>query len=215
MTSLSRILPALFLAFILAECLFPKKINGRNRLEDLAKSGKTGKEILKIYSLIKLKRADLGEKHAWKIARAISRESRNAAIDPMLVVALIDVESRFQTEAVSHRGARGLMQVRPDVVDELAQNGGPLTDFKAEAKNPHFLHDPSTNIKIGVSYLSYLKKKFRDLRLALVAYNWGPTKTRKILDEEQEIPEDYATRVLSTYDAYRNNRLPPSPWEAA
>jgi len=202
------------LAVVPVNVLFPLRLNGPSRLDALAESGKFGREVLKVYSVIKLNRADLGEKHAWKIAKTIARESRNNSLDPMLIVAVIDVESRFRLDAVSEDGARGLMQVRPEAALELAQNGGSVIT-PAQTLNPDSLHDPTTNIKIGVSYLNYLQKKFRDLNLALTAYNWGPTKTQKSLDEQAEVPQDYAMKVLSTYHAYHGKKFPLPPWKAA
>jgi soluble lytic murein transglycosylase len=212
--ALLRHLPITVLAVVPVNVLFPLRLNGPSRLDALAESGKFGREVLKVYSVIKLNRADLGEKHAWKIAKTIARESRNNSLDPMLIVAVIDVESRFRLDAVSEHGARGLMQVRPEAALELAQNAGSVVT-PAQTLNPDSLHDPTTNIKIGVSYLSYLKKKFRDLNLALTAYNWGPTKTQKSLDEQAEVPQDYAMKVLSTYHAYHGKKFPPPPWKAA
>ena len=202
------------LALVPATVLFPIRLNGPSRLEALAASGTIGREILKVYSVIKLNRADLGEKHAWKIAKTIARESRNNSLDPMLIVAVIDVESRFRVDAVSEHGARGLMQIRPEAAREMAQNIGPVVPA-VPTLEPHALHEPTTNIKIGVSYLSYLQKKFKDLNLALTAYNWGPTKTQKSLDEQTEVPQDYALKVLSAYHGYREKKFPLPPWKPA
>ncbi|MGH7844573.1 MAG: lytic transglycosylase domain-containing protein [Candidatus Binatia bacterium] len=208
-----RALVTLLLTIVPLGCLFPAKLNRPGRLEALTESGKFGTEVLKIYSLIKLNRADLAEEPAWKIAKTIARESRNNSLDPMLVVAVIDVESRFRVEAVSERGARGLMQVRPEAALEVAQNTG--FEVAARDLDPDLLHEPTINIKIGVSYLGYLQKKFKDLNLALTAYNWGPTKTQKSLDEQAEVPQDYALKVLAAYHAYRGKKFPPTPWKAA
>jgi soluble lytic murein transglycosylase-like protein len=208
-------LTALFVAIVPLGSLFPTKLNGPGRLEVLAQSGKLGGEVLRIYSLIKLNGADFSEKHAWKIAKTIARESRTYSIDPMLVMAVINVESRFRVNAVSEDGARGLMQIRPEAALEVSQLAGSKTTATAEVLRPESLHDPATNIKIGVSYLSYLQKRFRDLKLTLTAYNWGPTKTQKTLDDEEAVPEEYATKVLETYDAYREKKIAPSRWKAA
>jgi soluble lytic murein transglycosylase-like protein len=121
----------------------------------------------------------------------------------MLVVAVINVESQFRPEAVSEKGARGLMQIRPEAAAELAQAPNPEAHLIATSANPNLLHDPTTNIKIGVSYLGHLQKRFRDLKLALMAYNCGPTRVQKTLDENEEISPDYALKVLSAYDSYR------------
>jgi soluble lytic murein transglycosylase-like protein len=103
------------------------------------------------------------------VAETISQESRKYSLDPMLVLAVIKVESEFQSGAVSAYGARGLMQLRPDVAHALAEE----TDLDVW-ENENSLHDPVTNIKLGAYYLAQLKEKFGDLKLALTAYNRGP-----------------------------------------
>jgi soluble lytic murein transglycosylase len=168
-----------------------------DRLDSLGSLGKSGRDVLKIYSVVKFNRTDLTEDDAWDIAQVIFDESKDNAIDPMLILAIIKVESEFRPEAVSQRGARGLMQVLPIVADHLGQK-------TAEGKSihPDVLHDPVLNIRLGVSYLSELRKQFRDLRLALTAYNWGPTELQKKLDENEPIPFEYASKVLAAYKVY-------------
>ncbi|MGH7773032.1 MAG: lytic transglycosylase domain-containing protein [Candidatus Binatia bacterium] len=141
---------------------------------------------------------DLSEGLAWGIAETISGESEKHSLDPMLVLALINVESRFHQTAVSTEGARGLMQIRPLVANALAEEVE-LEGWEGEKS----LDDPITNIKLGVFYLGYLKKSFRDLKLTLAAYNSGPTEINRRLEEEEELPIEFAMKVLSTYHLYR------------
>ncbi len=155
-------------------------------------------EILAIHSVIKSHRMNLNEASTWVIAETISRESKKHSLDPMLVLALINVESRFHQTAVSTDGARGLMQIRPLVANALAEEVE-LESWEGEKS----LDDPITNIKLGVFYLGYLKKSFRDLKLTLAAYNSGPTEINRRLEEEEELPVEFAMKVLSTYQLYR------------
>lgn len=154
-------------------------------------------ELLKVYSVLKSQRTGLSDRSTWEISGAILEESRKNSIDPALILAVMSVESGFQDDAVSSKGARGLMQIRPFVGSALARKVN-LASWEGEES----LYDPTLNIKLGVFYLSYLKKSFRDLRLALAAYNWGPTKIRNIMAEDEEVPLEYATKVLSTYDDF-------------
>jgi soluble lytic murein transglycosylase-like protein len=105
------------------------------------------------------------------VARAIAEESEAAGLDPLLVVALIEVESEFQQNATSVVGARGLMQLRPATLTWVAQREGlklPRSELDA---------DPSLNVRLGVRYLKYLRELFRGrLDLALMAYNAGPNR---------------------------------------
>lgn len=89
-------------------------------------------------------------------------------VDPLLIAAVIKAESNFDSQAVSERGARGLMQVMPETGLWAAdQIGEPDIDIKD-------LFDPETNIKLGAWYLSDLKKEFDDSNvLVLAAYNGG------------------------------------------
>jgi len=123
------------------------------------------------------------------VARSILQESEKHSLDPVLVLAVIQIESRFDRKAVSTRGAQGLMQVRGAVVDELVCEG------KIPARR-HDLKDPQVNVEIGVSYLAHLVEMFGDLNIALAAYNWGPTRIREKLAANQTIPSQYVSKVL-------------------
>ncbi len=86
-------------------------------------------------------------------------------VDPLLVQALIRVESNFDPKAVSHRGAKGLMQI----------NG--LTARHLGLEDPF---DVRENIEGGTRYLQMLLKRHRwNLRLALASYNAGPEAVRR------------------------------------
>lgn len=162
-------------------------------------------EISRIYSVLRTHKKDLDHTAAWTIAKTILEESNKYSLDPMLVLAVIKVESSFQHLAVSPVGARGLMQIRPFVANAIA----PEVDI-----NPWHgidsLDDPVLNIRIGVFYLSRLKKRFRDMKLALTAYNWGPTKIGYKLKNRGQIPLGYARKVLSAYHFYSQD-LPQNP----
>jgi soluble lytic murein transglycosylase len=161
-------------------------------------SGKREK-ILKIYSILKTYRSELDETSTWAIAETIMGESERYSLDPILVLASIKVESNFHPEALSSEGARGLMQIRPFVAQTLAEKVE-LDQWEGERS----LDDPILNIKLGVFYINYLKKRFRDLEVALSAYNRGPTAIQSRLEYEEPIPLGYATKVLSAYEIYRN-----------
>ena len=83
-------------------------------------------------------------------------------VDPVLVAAVINAESSFNPDAVSNKGAVGLMQVMPETAEWVAKQ----MNIKIESET---LKNPRTNILIGTFYLSYLLDKFGDVKTALIA----------------------------------------------
>jgi soluble lytic murein transglycosylase len=127
----------------------------------------------------------------------------------MLVLAVIEVESRFQYKAVSPVGARGIMQIMPDTGKFLTTlDIGRQQGLHPKAFRTELLDDPILNIKLGVFYLQDLKKQFRNLNLALIAYNMGPAEIQTRLDNNQQLPDEYANLVMT---AYRKNKKTKSP----
>ncbi len=93
------------------------------------------------------------------IIRAAARS--HDGIDPALLAALVRVESGFDPDAVSHKGAMGLMQLMPATARELG-----VTKF----------FDPVANLQGGADYLARQLRAFGSTRLALAAYNAGPSR---------------------------------------
>ncbi len=97
--------------------------------------------------------------------QVIQRSANRHQVDPDLVRAVVRVESDFNPDAVSSRGAQGLMQLIPATAERFG------------VRNPF---DPVDNIEGGVRYLKFLLKLFRgDLELALAAYNAGENAVRR------------------------------------
>lgn len=86
------------------------------------------------------------------------------SIDKALVFAVIKVESDFNKDAVSSKGAVGLMQIKPSTAEYIAQK---------TFTTSYDLYSPKTNIRFGVWYLRYLILRFEDISVALCAYNAG------------------------------------------
>ena len=164
-------------------------------------------ETSRIFSMLQSSNMGLSHPLTRAVAETIWQESRKYSLDPMLVLAVIKVESEFQSGAVSTYGARGLMQLRPAVAHALAEEA----DLDVW-ENENSLHDPVTNIKLGAYYLGQLKEKFGDLKLALTAYNRGPTWVRRMIESKTALPLDYARKVLSISRHYREQgRHHPMP----
>ena len=112
----------------------------------------------------------------------ISRVSQAHGVDPLLVRALIQVESNYKPRAKSHRGAMGLMQLMPSTAREY------------RVRNPY---DPKANIEAGIKHLKSLIERF-GVEVALAAYNAGPTAVEKF----KGIPpyretRNYVAKILS------------------
>lgn len=93
------------------------------------------------------------------ITPIIVREAKKNGISPLLLKAVIQTESEFNSFAVSPAGALGLCQLMPNTAKFM------------KVRNPF---DPEESIKGGAKYLALMKKMFKSLDLALAAYNAGP-----------------------------------------
>ncbi len=109
------------------------------------------------------------------ILKTAHYEASRANLPPEMVLALIEVESNFDRFAISHAGARGLMQVMPFWLDEI---GRPDDD----------LFDIHTNLRMGCTILNlYLEREKGDRTRALARYNgsvgkvWYPQRVYKAL----------------------------------
>jgi hypothetical protein len=134
-----------------------------------------------------------------ELAQIVYSESRARRIDPLYVLAIMKVESGFRADAVSPRGAVGLMQVKPVAARSVMRAE---TDRDESIKAAR-LRDPKTNVALGVRYLQQLEEQFSDRETVLAAYNMGPTRVRRRLAARQPVPRGYAKKVLSTYRAFQ------------
>jgi soluble lytic murein transglycosylase-like protein len=121
---------------------------------------------------------------------------RQLGLDPLLIIAVISVESRFNPIAESVAGAKGLMQIIPKY------HGDKLEEFGGE----HAVFDPATNIQIGAQILKEYIRHTGNLGIALQMYAGalGDSEdqyTRKVLYEKERLQ-----RVLSRYSG-----RPPTP----
>ena len=119
----------------------------------------------------------------------ISRAAARHRIDPLLLHAVIDQESRYRANATSRAGARGLMQLMPGTARMLNVPGGAITD-------------PEANVDGGARLLRRLHGRFNDFTLTLAAYNAGEGAVLKYGNKVPPYPEtqDYVRKVLARYD---------------
>ena len=149
--------------------------------------------IEKTVSYLKERKAGIPEERIKIIANSVYEESKKYDLDYRLVLAIMKVESNFKNEAVSRRGARGLMQINPSSARAIARQSG------IDIKSARCLHEPEKNIQIGVSYLSKLHKMFDNIVSALHAYNAGPGNVHKPQDEQKAKTTSFTRRVMSEY----------------
>jgi soluble lytic murein transglycosylase-like protein len=145
-----------------------------------------------------------GRGASQKIIDMTISEAVRQKVDPLLVLALVQNESGFQTGATSRVGARGLMQIMP------------ATGRGLGVSNADQLYDPSTNLRAGVSYLKSMWNKFTDVswsalagmnpfansdvKKVIASYNAGPGAVQKyggVPPYRETI--NYVQKVLSTY----------------
>jgi soluble lytic murein transglycosylase-like protein len=117
--------------------------------------------------------------------------AREYGVPPALVKAVIAAESLFDADAVSHKGAQGLMQLMPMTASKL----GVVDPFAADQ-----------NVSGGVRYLREMLDRYGDMRRALAAYNAGP----KAVDRYRGIPpypetRAYVQRVMTYYRDYNGD----------
>jgi soluble lytic murein transglycosylase len=167
------------------------------------------RELVRIFSIVQANRPDLFENEAWDLAEVILSESSKYRLDPILILAVIDVESKFQFGAVSPAGARGIMQIMPATGKFLVESVRALAkETKVEQFMPEHLDDPIVNIKLGTYYLHDLRKSFRNVNNALIAYNLGPTELRMRMENQIEYHGEYANAVLTAYQKFKKIKLP-------
>ena len=123
----------------------------------------------------------------------IERHAQFHGIDPNLIKAVMKAESNFNPNAMSHKGAQGLMQLMPDTARLM------------KVDHPW---DPDENIRGGTKYLKYLDDTFGgNLDLVLAAYNAGPARVK---EHNMSIPpyeetRTYVQRVKSYYYSFKKN----------
>lgn len=151
----------------------------------------------KIWKVISRHRTGLAAESLEQIPHQIYQESKNYGYDPLLLTALIVTESSFNNWAKSHKGALGLMQIKPATGQAMASEIG------AAWAGHSTLFDPAMNIALGAFYLNKLKRRFKDMKIALEAYNHGPSRISRYL-RKGKLPQDYSRKVFQIYELIRS-----------
>lgn len=124
----------------------------------------------------------------------VEKYAKLNGLDPCLVAAVINGESRWQAGAASYVGAQGLMQVMPAtkraVEKKFSLPSGPATD-------------PESNIRVGTRLLRYNFDSYGTLRNVLVAYNAGGS---RVVRADKDLPREtqfYIVKISRYYELYK------------
>lgn len=142
----------------------------------------------------------------------IYRAAEQYGVDPLLIGAIIRVESNFRPHLESAKGAIGIMQLMPATAEELLQR----SEFKGYTRQD--LTDPELNIRLGTLYIRQLSEWFdHNLPVTIASYNAGPGNVRGWLNSgiwdgraetAEKIPfretRNYVKKVLYYYDKYQS-----------
>ena len=160
---------------------------------------------------------DLEKRFPLAHREVVMIHSRQQRINPAWAFAIIRQESAFTDDARSHAGAMGLMQLLPRTARDVARS----LQMRFQRND---LLDASTNVRLGINYLKYVRDRFKgnDV-LATAAYNAGDSRVRKWLPKDGIIPadvwvetvpftetRDYLKRVM-TYTVIYEQRLGQRP----
>ncbi|OEG00098.1 lytic transglycosylase [Vulcanibacillus modesticaldus] len=174
------------------------------------------KKNLIIYTLLFLVFLSINTKWLWELIYPIKYEheieeySRRFDVDPFLILSIIQVETSFEEDRTSKKGAVGPMQIMPDTAIWIIDQAG--FSYKLED-----LAKPKVNIALGSWYVSNIFHQFdRNIVATIAAYNAGPNKVSKwfkegiwdgTLEKVNRIPygetRHYIQRVLFFYERYK------------
>jgi len=147
-----------------------------------------------VYNTFQEKLDKKWKKHAANLTATLVAESGRHGFDPLFVMAVIQTESQFDPTIIGSFGEIGLMQIKPDTAKWIAQKQGIVWKGKNTLKNP------VVNVRIGIAYMSFLRKNFGGAaRHYVSAYNMGPANVRKLASQSIQ-PREYASRVMTNYN---------------
>jgi soluble lytic murein transglycosylase-like protein len=109
-------------------------------------------------------------------------------LEPELAFRLVNLESAFNPRAKSHANAYGLAQVQLGTAKFYKR------DITAEE-----LYEPELNLRIGFRYLRDLLENYDDIKLALLAYNRGPSRLKTLIEEGINPDNGYPSTLMEGY----------------
>ena len=157
-------------------------------------------------------------KHIYpqKYAEYVNQYAEQYGVDPLLIFAMIKIESNFNTDAKSSSEAKGLMQLMGNTATEVAQKIDEQEENKVEQNNIQELYEPEINIQLGTYYFSTLLTQYENIGIALAAYNAGMGRVNEWIEKGTILPDGsnleaipyqetnmYVRKVLNAYRIYQ------------
>ena len=143
-------------------------------------------------------------------AEYVKKYANEYNVDEYLIYAIIKAESNFESNAESHRGAKGLMQLMYSTAEDISKRIG------IELNEDNIL-EPDININLGTKYISMLIQKYNNINLALAAYNAGSGNVDGWIEKGtlksdgsdiENVPftetNNYVRKILRDYEIYKN-----------
>jgi soluble lytic murein transglycosylase len=131
------------------------------------------------------------------LSELIYLAARENNLSTELILAVILTESSFRDDAVSNKGAKGLMQLLPSTAASISD------DLKIQWRGDKTLYDSQHNIRLGAYYLRKMMEVFDDMNTALTAYNAGPGYVMNQNQLGKPYSDVYAKKVNDNYRMLR------------
>ena len=148
--------------------------------------------------------------YPMKYSDSVMTMSEECGFSPSFIYAVIHTESKFDANALSSAGAKGLMQITDSTYQWACKRAGD------EPSTTDELYDPATNIRIGCYVLALLYEQFPETETVLAAYNAGQGRVHEWLQDPAhsndgrtlynipyEETENYVHRVIKTQKIYQ------------
>ena len=164
--------------------------------------------VLSIYNYKNIQNIILKKIYIKEYEEIVEEYSKEYELDSNLIYAIIKAESNFKKDAISNKGAKGLMQLMDATSADIAN----VLNIKFDNEK---ILEPQYNIMIGTKYISMLINKYQNISLALAAYNAGSGNVDKWIKEGtlndngnniENIPfketNNYVRKILRDYQIY-------------
>ncbi|MBO5479056.1 MAG: lytic transglycosylase domain-containing protein [Clostridia bacterium] len=163
-----------------------------------------------LFSVFRVQDIILKKIYPMKYSEYVYKYAEEYEVDPLLIFAIIKVESNFNPNVVSSSQAIGLMQLMDTTAEELA------TKLDLTFTQKSSLYNPELNIRLGTKYFSDLLKEYNNIPLALTAYNAGKGNVKRWIEQGtiktdgsdiENVPyketNNYVRKILRDYNIYQ------------